>query len=75
MYNKFTKKRTNSSQIEAPTGHGEDADTTMLPNFVLLQQERQQYQHASVVNDPPDVNRSRQTSRLVGKVVDASRNK
>lgn len=36
-------------------GHGKDAHLAVLPGAVLLEQERQQHQQATVVHDPPDV--------------------
>ncbi|TNN76500.1 hypothetical protein EYF80_013365 [Liparis tanakae] len=36
-------------------GHGEDAHLALPPNLVLSEKEGQQHQHASVVDDPPDV--------------------
>ena len=55
------------------TCNGEDANATGFPDFVLFEEEREQNEHAAIMDHPPDVDRSAQTSLAVGKVVDTSR--
>lgn len=43
---------------------GEDAHLAILPGTVLLQQEWQEHQHATIVHNPPDVNVARNLKKL-----------
>lgn len=40
------------------TGHSEDPHLTVLPGFVLREQERQKHEQTAVMHDPPDVDRT-----------------
>lgn len=53
--------------------NGKDSEFAVLPGAVLLQQERQQHQHAAVMYNPPDVDVPIDLLGGLGEEVDALR--